>query len=64
MAGTYGHLSENKTNSQNLFDMHWKSTLKLDQHYIATGYSCRAQVKNLINKKLKHPAQLLYSFLA
>lgn len=64
MAGTYGHQLEYKNNSEKLFQMHWAEVLNTQKkEFMATGYSCRTQVKALANIDLKHPIQVLHSYL-
>ncbi|MEN9947084.1 MAG: hypothetical protein RLZZ293_1470 [Pseudomonadota bacterium] len=64
MAGSYGHLAEQQTNSQQLFAMHWQSHLANPQIiYLASGYSCRSQVKHQLKQKLAHPIQIINQFL-
>ena len=61
MAGTYGHESKNLENSLGIFDLSWKRALdKLPRHRcLATGYSCRSQVKRVEGSGLRHPLQAL-----
>lgn len=61
MAGTYGHETRNRDNSEKLFDMSWRLHLEGYDPAIclATGYSCRSQTKRLANISLKHPLQAL-----
>ncbi|AFU98181.1 D-2-hydroxyglutarate dehydrogenase YdiJ [Simiduia agarivorans] len=60
MAGTYGHETRNRDNSEKLFDMSWRKQLGEDgQHCLATGYSCRSQTKRLAGHQLQHPIQAL-----
>lgn len=62
MSGTFGHESKNKETSQKLYKMSWQKPVK--QYYesdelIATGFSCRSQVKREEAKHLLHPVQAL-----
>lgn len=65
MAGTYGHESEHQEESKKLYAMSWKP--KLAQHslpnIVATGFSCRSQVKRFEGQKAKHPVEVLYQYL-
>ncbi|MGK7953345.1 MAG: FAD-binding and (Fe-S)-binding domain-containing protein [Xenococcaceae cyanobacterium] len=65
MAGIYGHQAEHYQTSQDIYQLSWKKHLpKLPeerQYYLATGYSCRSQVKRLEGWKPKHPVQILSS---
>ncbi len=65
MAGTYGHEQQNQQNSRGLYDLSWKpaiDALNLD-NVIATGFSCRSQVKRFEGSKPKHPVEYLYQYL-
>lgn len=61
MAGTYGHLAENASNSAGLFDLNWKATIADSSNVItlASGFSCRCQADKLADVKLKHPIEIL-----
>ncbi|EKN4686716.1 FAD-binding and (Fe-S)-binding domain-containing protein [Yersinia ruckeri] len=61
MAGTYGHEAKNQDNSRGIYALSWQQALqKLPQERcLATGYSCRSQVKRLEGNSLKHPLQAL-----
>jgi len=67
MSGTYGHEARNQANSKKLYTMSWQP--KVEQHHdddslVATGYSCRSQVKREDNKMLAHPVQALIASFA
>ena len=61
MAGTFGHESDKLEASKSVFNLSWKE--KIDQYdptrCMATGYSCRSQVKRLEHIQFKHPVQVL-----
>lgn len=62
MAGTYGHEARNRETSSKIYELSWKDTVQ--QHVdsgqlIATGYSCRSQVKREDQKNILHPIQAL-----
>lgn len=61
MSGTYGHESRNQETSRVIFDQSWKRKLAEDMpgEALATGYSCRSQVKRLSNRVLRHPLEVL-----
>jgi FAD/FMN-containing dehydrogenases len=61
MAGTFGHELENQQVSQKLYDMSWRSKVeKAEVVTLATGFSCRSQVKRMSTKKRAlHPLQWL-----
>jgi FAD/FMN-containing dehydrogenase/Fe-S oxidoreductase len=65
MAGTYGHEKTNLDNSKGLFELSWqpKLTELSSEQILATGFSCRSQVKRLTELKAKHPVQALVDFL-
>ncbi|WP_189611148.1 D-2-hydroxyglutarate dehydrogenase YdiJ [Saccharospirillum salsuginis] len=59
MAGTYGHETRNVQTSATIYDLSWREkidTLPVEQ-LVATGYSCRSQVKRMQGVELKHPLQ-------
>ena len=57
MAGTYGHEKANLDNSKGLFELSWQPKVEpLDSEQIlATGFSCRSQVKRFSGLKARHP---------
>jgi Fe-S oxidoreductase len=61
MAGTYGHETRNRENSETIYDLSWRDVIATDQDgpIVTTGYSCRSQVKRLDQKQVKHPLQYL-----
>lgn len=61
MAGTYGHESKNLDNSLGIYGLSWHPQLqKLPrQRCLATGYSCRSQVKRVEGNGMRHPLQAL-----
>ncbi len=61
MAGTYGHEKSNFDNSKALFEMSWQGKLTdlADEQVLATGFSCRSQVKRLVGMKPRHPVEAL-----
>lgn len=66
MAGTYGHEVKNQQQSAGLFLQSWQN--KLDnlaaERCLATGYSCRTQVKRFTRTKLQHPLQALLKIVS
>ena len=66
MAGTYGHEKTNLENSKGLFELSWQPKLdKLDsEQVLATGFSCRSQVKRLSTLKAKHPVVAILESLS
>ncbi|WP_120510539.1 FAD-binding and (Fe-S)-binding domain-containing protein [Photobacterium salinisoli] len=61
MAGTFGHEKDKLETSKGVFDLSWQPNLaQLDgDRCMATGYSCRSQVKRFEHIKMKHPVQVL-----
>jgi FAD/FMN-containing dehydrogenase/Fe-S oxidoreductase len=61
MSGTFGHETENLETSKSLYAMSWQKmmTAKPAGRFMATGYSCRSQVKRIENRELPHPLQIL-----
>lgn len=65
MAGTYGHDARQVDNSKGIYGLSWAEPLaRLPKaRCLATGYSCRSQVKRMEGEKLKHPLQALLELL-
>ncbi|MCE2595697.1 FAD-binding oxidoreductase [Motilimonas cestriensis] len=65
MAGTYGHDAKQYENSKGIYSLSWQQELAKHDHNqcLATGYSCRSQVKRFEGEKLKHPVQALLSLV-
>ena len=65
MAGVFGHEVQNQTISKDIYDVSWGKKLqgKDPNHCLATGYSCRSQVKRYEKAILKHPVQALLEVL-
>ena len=65
MAGTYGHEKQNQQNSKILYEMSWKEHIENTpiENIIATGFSCRSQVKRFEKTKPKHPIEYLAEYL-
>jgi len=63
MAGYYGHESEHRDYSYQLFCMDWHKyvteTPEAEYCLLTTGYSCRSQVKRFDKIKLQHPLEAL-----
>lgn len=61
MAGTYGHESKNLHNSIGIYELSWQQALQKlpEKRCLATGYSCRSQVKRMEGNSLRHPLQAL-----
>lgn len=65
MAGTYGHEKSNLENSKGLFELSWQPKIEklASEQILATGFSCRSQVKRLTELKAKHPVEALLASL-
>jgi len=62
MAGLYGHERANRTTSETIYGLSWKSILSDPENAgraVATGYSCRCQAAIMDGLELAHPLQLL-----
>lgn len=62
MAGTFGHEVGNRSISEKLYAMSWKSYVDQaceDRVVMATGYSCRSQAKQIDQTALPHPISVL-----
>ncbi|OOE41734.1 hypothetical protein BZG00_01830 [Salinivibrio kushneri] len=61
MAGTYGHEADKRETSAAIYDLSWSPQLANlpSERVLATGYSCRSQVKRFSETQLQHPLQIL-----
>lgn len=62
MSGTYGHEARNVATSRVIFGQSWEPRLAAISDRaepLATGYSCRSQVKRLQTRRLRHPVEVL-----
>jgi Fe-S oxidoreductase len=62
MSGTYGHERDNLETSKHIYQLSWSTIVNEPSnhnHLMATGYSCRSQVKREDNIQLPHPLQVL-----
>ncbi|MBT2788773.1 MULTISPECIES: FAD-binding and (Fe-S)-binding domain-containing protein [unclassified Halomonas] len=62
MSGTYGHETRNAATSKKIYAQSWQPQVEADANadkLLATGYSCRSQVKRFSNQVLPHPLQAL-----
>ena len=68
MAGTYGHEKANLATSKTIYAQSWQtkveSTGDHGNEILATGYSCRSQVKRLSGRAMRHPVSALRAILA
>ncbi len=61
MSGTYGHETRNAATSKIIFEQSWQGHLDSEKQgeLLATGYSCRSQVKRFASMRLRHPIEVL-----
>ena len=66
MAGTYGHETKNLDNSLGIYALSWQPHLqkRSPQRCLATGYSCRSQVKRVEGQAVRHPLQALLDIIS
>ena len=67
MSGTYGHESEHVATSAKIYSQSWQKMLEqapVSGRVLATGYSCRSQVKRLSQQRLNHPVEALLEHLS
>ena len=64
MSGTYGHEARNLATSKTIYAQSWERKLEAGgDELLATGYSCRSQVKRLSERGLRHPLQVLLEWV-
>ncbi|WP_293268737.1 FAD-binding and (Fe-S)-binding domain-containing protein [Neptunomonas sp.] len=66
MSGTYGHEADNLATSKTIYDLSWRDVVNDRDNrgkLVASGYSCRSQVKRMDNQQIPHPAQALLDLL-
>ncbi len=66
MSGTYGHETSNADTSKQLYQMSWSEVVNASENQgrlVATGYSCRSQVKRIDHKQIAHPLQALLALV-
>lgn len=61
MAGTYGHETPNLEHSRGIYALSWQPSMARvpRERCLATGYSCRSQVKRIEGQGIRHPLQAL-----
>ncbi|WP_027855159.1 D-2-hydroxyglutarate dehydrogenase YdiJ [Marinobacterium litorale] len=67
MSGTFGHETRNYYRSRDIYDLSWRELVNNPEHksqLMATGYSCRSQVKRMDEQQLPHPVQVLLGVLS
>lgn len=65
MAGTYGHEVKNLANSLGIYELSWHQAMQRlpRNRCLATGYSCRSQVKRVEGNGVRHPLQALLEII-
>ncbi|RBP14941.1 D-2-hydroxyglutarate dehydrogenase YdiJ [Pseudocitrobacter faecalis] len=65
MAGTYGHEKKNHQNSLGIYALSWQQAMQRlpRNRCLATGYSCRSQVKRVEGNGVRHPLQALLEII-
>ena len=65
MAGTYGHEVKNHQNSLGIYELSWHQAMQRlpRNRCLATGYSCRSQVKRVEGTGVRHPLQALLEII-
>ncbi|MGE1172655.1 FAD-binding and (Fe-S)-binding domain-containing protein [Pseudomonas sp. BW7P1] len=66
MSGTYGHEARNRETSAVIYEQSWAKQIKAPEEKgeaLATGYSCRSQVKRQADRQLRHPLQVVLETL-
>lgn len=67
MSGTFGHEAENLQRSKDIYELSWRGIVNDPENkgkLVATGYSCRSQVKRFDDQQLPHPVQALLAALS
>ncbi len=61
MSGTFGHEARNVDTSRIIFEQSWGAHLdrQTEKRFLASGYSCRSQVKRFRGQALDHPLVVL-----
>ncbi|WP_039058226.1 FAD-binding and (Fe-S)-binding domain-containing protein [Enterobacter sp. Bisph1] len=65
MAGTYGHEVKNHASSLGIYELSWHQAMQRlpRNRCLATGYSCRSQVKRIEGNGVRHPLQALLEMM-
>jgi len=65
MAGTFGHEADKAEMSKALYDLSWRDKVaSANGSAVATGFSCRCQVKRYSGQRPMHPVEVLHDALA
>ncbi len=66
MAGTFGHEVRNRDLSETIYGLSWRDTIADTSQgdvVMATGYSCRSQVKLIAEAEIPHPIGVIKSLI-
>ncbi|MBT41727.1 MAG: hypothetical protein CMF12_04310 [Idiomarina sp.] len=66
MAGTFGHEKDNQQDSKALYKMGWEQAVEAygNMGIVATGFSCRSQIKRMEKKRVRHPLEVILACLS
>jgi Fe-S oxidoreductase len=66
MAGTFGHEKDNQQDSKALYKMGWEQAVDAygNMGIVATGFSCRSQIKRMEKKRVRHPLEVILACLS
>ncbi|UYH52015.1 FAD-binding oxidoreductase [Candidatus Kirkpatrickella diaphorinae] len=61
MSGAFGHEAANRALSREIFSLSWEPCLAGEPQgkFLATGFSCRSQVKRFRHERLMHPVSVI-----
>lgn len=61
MSGSFGHETKHIDMSKHIYNLSWKDKIQECgiRSAIATGFSCRCQVKRMEGHTIKHPIEIL-----
>jgi FAD/FMN-containing dehydrogenase/Fe-S oxidoreductase len=61
MAGTFGHETRNRAIAERLYEMSWRREIGAADtaELMATGFSCRSQVRAMDRRDVPHPLQVI-----
>ena len=65
MSGSFGHEKRHSKVSKEIYNLSWKEEINKSglDNSLATGFSCRCQVKRIENTIIKHPIEILQKIL-
>jgi FAD/FMN-containing dehydrogenase/Fe-S oxidoreductase len=66
MAGTYGHETQNLETSKHIYSLSWSEVINNPENedvLVASGFSCRSQVKRIDGKRVPNPLEVLLDTL-